>query len=126
MRRSPHRLRLRLSAPDVITVLTISITMSFTHTHCKLQPNFVCNTAACNGQNFIGTSNSSAMNHLLFGKTALRCTSIGPIPGSIPLKYIQDVKKPEPYPGMYPYYRKQTKYLTKNDHYFSERSALPY
>ncbi|XP_008184349.1 TBC1 domain family member 30 isoform X1 [Acyrthosiphon pisum] len=53
-------------------------------------------TAACNGQNFIGTSNSSAMNHLLFGKTALRCTSIGPIPGSIPLKYIQDVKKPEP------------------------------
>lgn len=53
-------------------------------------------TAACNGQNFIGTSNSSAMNHLLFGKTALRCTSIGPIPGSIPLKYIQDVKKSEP------------------------------
>ncbi|XP_025417450.1 TBC1 domain family member 30-like isoform X2 [Sipha flava] len=52
-------------------------------------------TAACNGQNFISTSNSSAMNHLLFGKTALRCTSIGPIPGSIPLKYIQDVKKPE-------------------------------
>ncbi|XP_050435929.1 TBC1 domain family member 30-like isoform X2 [Adelges cooleyi] len=52
-------------------------------------------TAACNGQNIIGTANSSAMNHLLFGKTALRCTSMAPIPGSIPLKFIQDVQKPE-------------------------------
>ncbi|XP_050533586.1 TBC1 domain family member 30-like isoform X2 [Daktulosphaira vitifoliae] len=46
-------------------------------------------TAACNGQNIISTANSSAMNHLLFGKTALRCTSVGPIPGSIPLRYVQ-------------------------------------
>lgn len=76
----------------------------YTHSLRSFTPNsgetdiyfFYFFTAACNGQNFIGTSNSSAMNHLLFGKTALRCTSIGPIPGSIPLKYIQDAKKPEP------------------------------